>query len=68
MTWSSKDADGYDISADIIEGMKAAKDKARYYLSDEYARRLGTTHEALGTFKAEVQATRTGTCLWDAFR
>lgn len=63
-----KDRDGYDICTDLIYGLAAAKARAKYLLSDEHAAMLGTTHDDLGTHKVEVQATRTGACLWDAFR
>lgn len=63
-----KDADGCDICTDIEYGLVAAKRRAMYLLSDDHTRQLGTTHEVLGTYKVEVQATRTGKCLWDAFR
>lgn len=62
------DRDGCDICADLIEGLAAAKARAKYLLSDDHAKQIGTDHETLGTYKVEVQATRTGACLWDAFR
>lgn len=62
------DRDGCDICADLIDGLVAAKARARYLLSDDHAKQIGTTHDTLGTYKVEVQATRTGACLWDAFR
>lgn len=63
-----KDADGYDISNDLVEGLKAAKERAKYFVTDDYARFVGTTHQALGTSHAEVQDARTGECLHDFFR
>lgn len=63
-----KDRDGYDICTDLIDGLDAAKARAKYLLSDDHAKVIGTSHDALGTYKVEVQATRTGACLWDAFR
>ena len=63
-----KDRDGDDICADLVDGLGAAKTRARYLLSDVHAKNLGTSHDDLGTYKVEVQATRTGVCLWDAFR
>jgi hypothetical protein len=63
-----KDADGFDICTDLVEGLTAAKARAKYLLSDDHAKVIGTTHAELGTHKAEVQATRTGAVLWDAFR
>lgn len=63
-----KDRDGCDICTDLIDGLVAAKARAKYLLSDEHAKQIGTSHNDLGTFKVEVQATPTGACLWDAFR
>ncbi len=63
-----KDRDGCDICTDLIDGLPAAKAHAKYLLSEEYAKHIGTSHDVLGTYKVEVQATRTGGCLWDAFR
>lgn len=63
-----KDADGYDIGSDLVDGMAAAKSRAKYFLTDAYAQNIGTTQAALGTQKVEVQNGRTGECLWDAFR
>lgn len=62
------DRDGCDICADLIDGLVAARARAKYLLSEDYAKQIGSTHDTLGTYKAEVQATRTGACLWDAFR
>lgn len=61
-----KDADGYEISDNQVEGVKAAKEHAKYCLTDAYAIRIGTTHQVLRTFKAEVQ--KDGECLYDFFR
>lgn len=63
-----RDRDGFDICTDLVEGLTAAKKRAEYLLTDDYAKTLGTTHDTLGTHKVEVQATRTGSCIWDAFR
>ena len=63
-----KSADGCDISSDIVEGVKAAKERAKYFISNDYARAMGTTHQTLGTYCAEVQDTCTGECLFDFFR
>lgn len=62
-----KDRDGFDIFTELVDGLAVAKARAKYLLSDEYAAAIDTTHDALGTHKVEVQATRTGACLWDAF-
>ena len=48
-------------------GLKAAKTRAKYLLTDAHARGLETTHGALGTRKVEVQESQTGDCLWDMF-
>lgn len=63
-----KDSDGFDIATDIVEGLGVAKARAKYLLSDVFARACETSHATWGTHKVEVQATRTGACLWDAFR
>ena len=62
-----KDVAGCDISTDLVDGMAAAKAKAKYLLTASYAKNIGTTHTALGSVKVEVQDAR-GVCLWDAFR
>ena len=62
-----KDRDGFDICTDLIEGLSAAKARARYLLSEDHAKAIGTTHADLMTHKVEVQATRTGAVLWDFF-
>lgn len=63
-----KDRDGYDICTDLVDGLAEAKTRARYLLSDKHADVIGTSHDTLGTYKVEVQAKKTGVCLWDAFR
>lgn len=63
-----KDADGYDIGSELVDGMAAAKSRAKYFLTDTYAQNVGTTQTVIGTQKVEVQDGRTGECLWDAFR
>jgi hypothetical protein len=63
-----KDKDGYNIATDPVSGLAAAKARAKFLRTDTYAQNLGTTHSELGTHKVEVQTTRPGTCLWDAFR
>lgn len=62
-----KGHDGCDICADLVDGLPAAKTRAKYLLSDEHAAVIGSTHDLLGTYKVEIQANRTGECLWDAF-
>lgn len=63
-----KDTEGFDISSDIVEGRADADKRARYLLSDEHAKSMGTTHKALGTHKVEVQDYHNGACIWDAFK
>jgi len=62
-----KDADGFDICTDLIEGLTAAKARAKYLLSEDHANVIGSTRLDLGVHKVEVQATRTGAVVWDAF-
>lgn len=62
-----KDRDGCDICTDLVQGLGAAKARAKYLLSAEHARAMETTHQDLGTFTVQVQACRTGAVLWDAF-
>jgi hypothetical protein len=63
-----KDADGFDICTDLVEGLARAKAHAKYLLSDNYAKAIGSTHATLGTHKAEVHTVHTGgAILWDAF-
>jgi hypothetical protein len=61
-----KDTEGYKIASDAIEGIKAAKTRAKYLLTDEYAQRIGTDHKTLGTHKVEVH--NKSVVVWDAFR
>lgn len=61
-----KDRDDYDICADLVDGMTAAKARAKYLLTDAFAKSIETTHATLGTCRVEVQAADTGVCLWDA--
>jgi hypothetical protein len=63
-----KNAAGYDISTDLVNGLAAAKTRAKYFLTDAYAQNIGTTHATLGTYKVEVQEIRTSARLWDAFK
>lgn len=62
------DMGGFDIAADLVDGLNMAKARARYFLTDEYARHIGTTHEALDTCKAEVRKEGSDECFWDVFR
>ena len=60
-----KDAEGYDIAKDYVDGLPQAKERARYLLSDKYARSVETTVADLGAVKAEVALGNV--CLWDVF-
>lgn len=60
------DNKGFTITSQECESIKEAKERARYYISDSYERNAETTHEVLGTEKAEVRVN--GECLWDVFR
>ena len=59
-----KNSYGDEIVAEIVPGLAAAKARAKYFLSPEYARQGKTTHEAMDTQKVEVLNAR-GECLWD---
>lgn len=62
-----KDRDGYDICEDLEYRLADAKKRAKYLLSDDHARAIGSTHKDLGTYKVEVQAPN-GECIWDSFK
>lgn len=64
-TVTLKDADGYDVATDLVDGLGAAKARAKHFLTDDYARNIETTHATLGSHKVEVSLE--GVCLWDAF-
>ena len=59
---------GYELTFGLREGRKAAVTYAKYLLSDAYAKTHGTSHEALGTHKAELRDVVSGECLCDKFR
>ena len=48
------DKDGFVITEQECETVKHAKERAKYYLSPDYARGAETTHEVLGTYTAQV--------------
>lgn len=60
------DTDGYEISESQADSLKEAKATMAYMLTDEYARGAETTHETMGTQKAEVRNTK-GECILDGF-
>jgi len=60
------DKDGCETANDLIDGLPAAKKRAKYLLSDDFAAAVESTHDTLGTVKAEVR-NQAGECLWDAF-
>ena len=61
------DSDGCETVNDLIDGLPAAKKRAKYLLSDAFADSVESTHEALQTKKVEVRS-ENGECLWDVFR
>ena len=66
------DRNGCEIASQECEGMKQAKERARYYLSDVFAAAAETTHAALRTMKAAIFAEGSPTgadalCEWDKF-
>lgn len=60
------DSNGYTITEMDCETKKEAKERCKYYLSDAYTKSAETTHENLGTEKAEVLID--GECEWDSFK
>lgn len=60
------DSSGYEISERPADNLKEAKATMGYMLSDEYARVAETTHETMGTHKAEVRNAK-GECILDKF-
>lgn len=60
------DRDGCETVNDVVDGMAAAKKRARYLMSESFAFDVGSTHETLGSYKTEVRA-ENGECLADFF-
>jgi len=60
------DRDGCETVNDTVDGMPAAKKRAKYLLSPAFAGSVGTTHDVLLTSKVEIRD-QVGKCLWDAF-
>jgi len=60
------DVEGYEISDRPATNLKEAKAEMAYVLSDEYAQAAETTHEIMGTHKAEVRNAKEE-CLLDAY-
>ncbi len=60
------DKDGCETASDLIEGLPAAKKRAKFLLSTDFAASVESTHEVLGTEKVEIR-NEAGECLWDAF-
>jgi hypothetical protein len=58
------DRDGYEIGERSAESLKEASSEMAYLLSDLYARAGETTHETMGTYKAEVRNS-SGECVAD---
>ena len=59
------DKEGYTITEMECETQKEAKERCLYYLSDKYPLYSETTHDRLGTEKAEVLVNEE--CVWDRF-
>lgn len=59
------DNQGFEVGEKEADTLKEAKGKARYMLSDEYARNTESTHDR--THKVEVR-NADGECVFDAFR
>lgn len=59
------DKNGYEITREERESIKDAKDRAKYLISDAYAKSAETTHENLGTDKVEIRVN--GECIYDWF-
>lgn len=60
------DTDGYEIGERPADNLKEAKAEMTYMLSAQYAQVAETTHEAMGTHKAEVRNAK-GECILDDF-
>lgn len=58
------DHDGFDVGSSEAENLKEAKKRARYLISDDYARNTESTHDQ--TQKVEVRD-EAGDCVWDLF-
>lgn len=65
-TVNLKDSAGFDITTETVDGIAAAKKRAKYLLTDDYAAIVGTDHKSSGTYKAEV-LNNSGECVWDVF-
>jgi hypothetical protein len=63
-----KDKSGHEICSDIVSGLPAAKERAKYLISDKHAILIGSSHQDLETDKAEVRSIHKDECLWDIFR
>lgn len=64
------DRQGHHITVSERQGMKDAKDEAKYLLSDTFAQSSETTHSALGTakvaiFKEGEPISANDSCEWD---
>ena len=55
-----------EITQRPAESIKEAKAELKHLLSDEFAKAAGSTHESMGTFKAEVRNVA-GECILDRF-
>lgn len=59
--------DGCELGERPADSQKEGKSEMRYMLSDDYAKAAETTHDKMGTYKAEVRSASTGACVLDAF-
>lgn len=60
------DKDEYEIRERPADNLKEAKTTMAYMLSAQYAEVAETTHETMGTYKAEVRNAK-GECVLDDF-
>ncbi len=60
------DKDGYELSSRPADNLKEAKGHVRYLLSDDYANMAESSHDDMGTEKAEVR-NAAGECVYDRF-
>lgn len=60
------DREGFTMSESEVETLKEAKARAKYKLTDDWARSCESTHENLGTHKVEIR-NQDDECVWDKF-
>lgn len=59
-----RDSKGYEISSREAEGLKKAKESAKYLASEDYARVCESSHETMDSSRVEV-VNDDGECVWD---